>query len=124
MSTRETLITIPVVEETARVGKRAVSRSAVEVSKRVTEREETVDTSSVDEEVVIERVPRNVWLDAPLAARREGDAIVVPVMEEVTVVEKRLVLREELYIRTRRVRRPSARSVRLRQEEVRVVRKK
>lgn len=123
MSTRETLVTIPVVEEAVRVGTRAVSRSAVHVSKIIREEETEIDASSIEDEVVIERVERNVWLDAPVQPRHEGDAYVVPVMEEVTVVEKRLVLREELYIRKRKVRRPAKRNVRLRREEVRIERK-
>lgn len=31
--------------------------------------------------------------------RREGDVTIVPVLEEVLVVEKRLVLREEIHVR-------------------------
>jgi stress response protein YsnF len=31
--------------------------------------------------------------------RTEGDVVIVPVLEEVLVVEKRLVLKEELHIR-------------------------
>lgn len=123
MSTREVVAVVPVVEEAVQVGKRTVSRSAVQVSKIVTEREETIDATSLEEEVFIERVERNVWLDAPVQPRYEGDAYVVPVMEEVTVVEKRLVLREELYIRKREVRKPATRKVWLRSEEVVVERK-
>ncbi len=33
--------------------------------------------------------------------RQEGDLLIVPVVEEVLVVEKRLVLKEELHIRRR-----------------------
>ena len=35
------------------------------------------------------------------ATRTEGDITIVPVVEEVLVVEKRLMLKEELHIRTR-----------------------
>ena len=34
-----------------------------------------------------------------LAVRTEGDVLIIPVLEEVLVVEKRLVLKEELHVR-------------------------
>jgi stress response protein YsnF len=40
-------------------------------------------------------------VDQPPALREEGDVLIVPVLEEVVVVEKRLVLKEELRIRRR-----------------------
>jgi uncharacterized protein (TIGR02271 family) len=117
-------VIIPVVEETARVKKRAVSRGRVRVEKIVTEREEVIDTSTLEDEIEIERVARDVVLKKPARPRREGDTLIVPVMEEITVVEKRLILREELYIRRKKVRVPRSERVRLRREEVRVDRQK
>ena len=116
-------VVIPVVRETARVTKRAVARGTVRVSKVVREHEEVVDTSTIEEEIEIERVARDVVLKKPAKPRREGDTLIVPVMEEITVVEKRLVLREELYIRRKKVKRPKSERVRLRREEVKVERK-
>ena len=42
------------------------------------------------------RIDREV--DAPLPIRREGDTIIIPIVEEVLVVEKRLSLKEEIHI--------------------------
>jgi stress response protein YsnF len=117
-------VVIPVVEETARVTKRAVSRGTVRVAKVVTEHEEVVDTSTIADEIEIERVARDVILKKPAKPRREGDTLIVPVMQEITVVEKRLVLVEELYIRRKKVKHPSSERVRLRREQVNVDRKK
>jgi stress response protein YsnF len=114
-------IVIPVVRETARVVKRAVDRGSVQVSKIVTEHEELVDTSTVEDEIEIEHVARDQWLDKPAEPRREGDTLIIPIMEEVTVIEKRILLREELHIRTRKVKKPATEKVKLRKEEVRVV---
>jgi stress response protein YsnF len=113
-------VVIPVVEETAHVTRRTVDRGSVRVSEVVTEREETIDTSTTEDEIEIEHVARNTWLKKPAKPRREGDTLIVPVMEEITVVEKRIMLREELYIRTKKVRKPASEKVRLRREEVRV----
>lgn len=106
------------IEETARVVKRAVDRGTVRVSKVVRETEEVIDTSTIQDEIEIEHVARNTWLKKPAKARREGDVLIIPVMEEVTVVEKRILLREELYVRTKKVRKPAKEKVRLRREEV------
>lgn len=113
-------VVIPVVEETAHVSKRTVERGSVRVSKVVSEREETIDTSTLEDEIEIEHVARNTWLKKPAKPRREGETLIIPVMEEITVVEKRIMLREELYIRTKQVRKPASEKVRLRREEVRV----
>ena len=113
-------IVIPVVEEQALVTKRTVDRGGVRVSKVVREEEELVDTSTLEDEIEIEHVARGTWLTKPAKTRRDGDTIIVPVMEEVTVVEKRLRLIEEIHIRRRQVTRPKKEKVRLRKEEIRV----
>jgi stress response protein YsnF len=53
------------------------------------------------EEVDVERVEINEFVDGPRAVRQEGDVTVIPVMEEVLVVEKRLMLKEEIRLRRR-----------------------
>ena len=52
-------------------------------------------------DVDIERVTVNRVVDRPVATRTEGDVTIVPVHEEVLVVTRQLVLREELRIRLR-----------------------
>lgn len=106
------------IEETARVVKRAVDLGTVRVSKVVRETEEEIDTTTIDEEIEIEHVARNTWLKKPAKPRREGDTLIIPVMEEVTVVEKRILLREELYLRKKKVKKPGKERVVLRKEEV------
>ena len=110
-------VTVPLMEETLRVTKREVVTGGVRLVKRVTEREETVDEPLLRADVQVERVPINrVVTEAP-APRQEGDTLVVPILEEVLVVEKRLMLKEEVRItRTQtEVRRPQ--EVTLRTEE-------
>jgi stress response protein YsnF len=41
-------------------------------------------------------------IDGPVGIRQEGDTMIVPILEEVLVVEKRLMLKEELRITTMR----------------------
>ena len=94
---------IPLVEERVVVSKRVVPRGRVQVSARVERREEVVEADLMQEEVEIDRVPIGIEVDAVPPVRQEGDMTIVPVVEEVLVVEKRLVVVEE--IRLRRTRR-------------------
>ncbi|HEX2185094.1 MAG TPA: DUF2382 domain-containing protein, partial [Chloroflexota bacterium] len=54
------------------------------------------------EEVTIERVPVNRVVEGPIPVRYEGDTMIVSVLEEVLVVETRLLLTAELRITRRR----------------------
>jgi uncharacterized protein (TIGR02271 family) len=84
----------------------------------LTHAHETVDEPLWREEVHVERVPVGRFVDRVPDTRSEGDLTVVPVLEEVAVVEKRLWLREELHIRRTRVETHAPTTVVLRREEV------
>ncbi|HEX8203507.1 MAG TPA: YsnF/AvaK domain-containing protein [Isosphaeraceae bacterium] len=113
---------IPVVVEELEVHKRTVERGRVRITKRVHEREEVVDEPLLREEVEVERVPVNRLVDGPVAVRQEGDTTIVPLVEEILVVEKRLMLKEELRITKRRVQEHTPQRVTLRTEEATVER--
>ena len=115
-------VVVPVTEERAEVSTRRVETGRVKVSKTVTERTEVVDLPLTREVVDVERVAVNRVVDGPVETRREGDTLIVPVLEEVLVVEKRLMLREELRITTRRTEAHDPQTVTLRREEARVER--
>jgi stress response protein YsnF len=53
------------------------------------------------ESVEVTRVPVDRIVDHAPEIRTEGELTIVPVLEEILVVEKRLVLKEELHIRRR-----------------------
>ena len=113
---------IPVVEEELRVGRRVVETGRVRVTKTVGEREEVVDEPLLREEFEVERVPVGAYVDAPVAPWHDGETLVVPVLEEVLVVEKRLVVREEIRITRRRTEERRPQRVALLSEEVSVER--
>ncbi len=50
----------------------------------------------------IERVKVERLIQEPVSQRQEGDTLILPVVEEVLVVEKRLMLREEIRITRKR----------------------
>jgi stress response protein YsnF len=95
-------IVVPVVAEEPIVGKRTIETGhGVRVTKTVSEREAIVDVSSLRDEVHVERtrIDREVAPSALPNVRQEGDTLVVPVLEEVPVVAKRIILVEEIRIR-------------------------
>lgn len=62
----------------------------------------TRDEPLFQEDVEVERIPVNRFIDGPVETRQEGDLTIVPVVEEVLTVQKRLLLKEEVHIRRRR----------------------
>jgi uncharacterized protein (TIGR02271 family) len=113
---------IPVIEEVARVDKTLIESGKVRVSKRVSEREELIDVPVLQEEVVVKRVARDEYVDAVPAVRQEGDVTIFSVVREEVIVQKRLVLVEELHVRKQIVETRHEESVTLRSEEVDVQR--
>jgi uncharacterized protein (TIGR02271 family) len=96
-------IRVPLYEERLRTSIRPVDLGEVRVHKTV-ERVPTTTTRSVErDEVEIERVRLDRLLDQPVEPYRDGEWLVVPVMEGVLVITKQLVLTEEVRIRTKRV---------------------
>jgi stress response protein YsnF len=110
-------VTVPVVEERAVVHKRRKVTGAVRVRTVVREAEELVDEPFSVERVEVERVPVGRWVEAPPGVRQEGETTVIPVLEEVVVVEKRLRLVEEVRVTRRRRTERAAERVTLRREE-------
>jgi uncharacterized protein (TIGR02271 family) len=117
MAAGETVV-LPVVAEELEVGKQTITTGVVRVRKLVHEREEMVDEPLLREEVQVERIPINQVIDQPVPVRHEGDTLVVPILEEVLVIEKRLMLKEELRIRKHKTEFHASQSVTLRSEEV------
>jgi stress response protein YsnF len=92
---------IPVVEESAIIGKRQVVTGRVRVRTVTDTFEELAHATVQREDVEVTHVPIDKVVETAPDIRTEGDVTIVPVLEEVLVVEKRLVLKEELHIRRR-----------------------
>jgi uncharacterized protein (TIGR02271 family) len=110
-------LVVPVIEETLDVHTTSVEAGRVRLRKVVHEREETVDPPLMHEEVVVERIPINRVVEGPVSVRSEEDTLIIPLVEEVLVVEKRLLLKEEVRITKRRVETHAPQRVKLRREE-------
>jgi uncharacterized protein (TIGR02271 family) len=94
---RETII--PVFEEELSVAKRVIETARVQVSRVTHSHQQMVDELLQQEKVEIQRVPVGRPIDAMPSIRQEGDVTIIPVVEEVLKVERRLVLQEEVHIR-------------------------
>ncbi|MCJ2115016.1 YsnF/AvaK domain-containing protein [Methylobacterium sp. J-001] len=95
-------VVLPLIEETARIDKRAVETGRVRVSTRIESVDRVLRESLRSNTVAVTRVPVNRTLadgETPPVLREEGGVTIIPVLEEILVVEKRLVLKEELHIR-------------------------
>ena len=99
----EEVAAIPLVEERLSIAKRQVESGRVRVHVTVEERQETITEELLRDDLQIERVPRNVRLTEIPHVRLEGNTTIVPVVEEVVVVEKALMLVEEIHISRRSV---------------------
>ena len=89
-------------EEQVSVGKREVVTDRVRIRTVTREAEELVAQDLAGETVEVTTVPMGHEIDAVPAVREEGDLTIIPIVEEILVVEKRLVLKEEVHIRRTR----------------------
>jgi len=104
------------------VERRQVETGRVRVDVVTREHQESVDIPLTREQVLVQRVPIDRAIDAIPAVREDGDTIIVPVVEEVLVVERRLMLREELHVKRVRTTEQHRESVKLRRQEAVVTR--
>jgi uncharacterized protein (TIGR02271 family) len=99
----ESPLVVPVIEETLALRTSPVETGRIRIRKVVHECEEIVDPPLAHDEVIDEPVPLNRIVEGPAPVCSEGDTLVIPLLEEVLVVGKRLLLKEEVRITNRRV---------------------
>jgi stress response protein YsnF len=92
---------LPLVEETATIHKREAVTGKVRVRTITDTAEELAKATLQSAAVEVTRVPIDQVVDTAPEIRTEGDVTIVPVLKEVLVVTKQLVLKEELHIRRR-----------------------
>lgn len=91
-------IVIPLIAEEPDIRKQKVETNRVRVTKIVREQETEIDVPLMKEEFEVRRIPMNRIVDGPIPIRYEDNTTILSVLEEVLVVEKRLILREEVHI--------------------------
>jgi len=117
-------LTLRLFAEELVVAKEEVETGRVRISTRTHQRETLVDENLVLERVEIETVPVGLQIDAIPKVRQEGDTTIVPIVEEILVVERRLMLKEEIRIKRVRTIERHQEKVVLRHQEAVVTRQK
>ena len=113
---------LELLEEQAVVSRRVVAGATVRVATTTSVREQQIDEALAHETVEIERVQVGRVVETAPDVRQEGDITIIPVMEEVLVLERRLVLKEEVRIRRVRTTEAHRETVQLRYQEAIVTR--
>lgn len=108
---------IPLAAEELVVDRQKVERGRVRVTKTVREHEALVQDTVLREDVEVQRVAIDRVVQQAPEVRYEADVLVIPIVEEVAVVHKQLVLKEELRVRKRLRQMPHEERVTLRTEE-------
>ena len=112
----------PLYAEDLTVSKRQIAGDMVQVGTVTRETESLVDEMLNHERVQIDRIPVGRQVDAVPPIRQEGDTTILPVVEETVVVERRLILTEEIHIRRLHVSERHQEAVILRKQEAVITR--
>ena len=113
---------LPLLAEEVAVSKQVVETGRVQVARVTHEREQLIDELLTHETVEIDRTSIGRHVDTMPAIRNEGDTVVIPIVEEVLVIERRLLLKEEVRVRRVRSTERHQESVTLRHHEAVVTR--
>ena len=115
-------LVVPLHAEEVSVAKRRVVTGQVKVGTVTRESEQLVEELLEHEHVEIERIAVGKEVDKAPAVRQEGDTLIIPVLEEIVVVERRLLLKEEVRVRRTREKQPYQERVVIRKQEAVITR--
>src|SRR5690348_14900266 len=115
-------VVVPLYQEQASVTKRRFVTGRVKVSRVTHQSEKLLTETFAQQQVKIDRIPIGKLIKAVPKIRKEGDAIIIPIVEEIPVVEHRLILIEEVWVRRIRSKANHRKRVMLRCQEAVVTR--
>lgn len=115
---------IRVVEEHLTVTREIVETGKVNIHKTVKQENVRVNIPIFNESYNVEYLPGNDTIldNPPPAIRHEGNKMIIPVLKEITVVQKKYQVVEEIHITKKITETPLTQEVTLRKEEVTVKR--
>jgi uncharacterized protein (TIGR02271 family) len=90
---------IPLVQEELTVSKELRETGRVRVRTEVQWHTGHARADLFRDHVEVERVPVGREVDSVPPVREDGDTMIIPVVEEILVVEKRLMLKEEVHLK-------------------------
>ncbi len=92
-------IVVPLQAEEAVISRQVVPGATVRVETVTRERDHAVDETIYKETVEFERVPVGREVAVMPEVVQDGDLTIVPIVEEVVVVTRKLILKEEIHLR-------------------------
>ncbi len=111
---------VPLIEERLNIAIKQVETGKVFIHKKVVSEEVSQEIPVTQEEVQIDRVAINQYVETAPATRYDGNTTIISVVKEVLVVEKRLILTEELHITKKQVTSHTMVTETLRKEEIEI----
>ena len=115
-------VVVPLHAEEVSVAKRRVVTGQVKVGTITRESEQLVEELLEHEHVEVERTAIGKQVDKAPPVREEGDTLIIPILEEIVVVERRLLLKEEVRVRRTREKQPYQERVVVRKQEAVITR--
>ncbi len=113
---------LPIFAESIAIHRERHETARVRATVTTNTEEQIIDEDLLQERVEVDRVPIGRVVDEMPPVREEDGTVIIPVVEEVLVVERRLVLKEEVHLRRVRVRERHVETVVVRRQEVSVTR--
>lgn len=108
--------------EDAIVSRQVIETGRVRVAKVTRTRDHLIDESLASTRFEVSRIPVGRLIDAMPSIKEDGDLTIVPIVEETVVVERRLLLKEELHIRRVQTNERYQQTVKLRYQTAEVTR--
>ncbi len=99
MADEQSNVRIPLVEERLVTEKRRIETGKVRVRTLVEEERQVVRERLARSHVEVERVPMDIEVDEVPPVREEDGVTIVPVVREVLVLTKKLILTEEVRLK-------------------------
>jgi len=109
-----------VLQEQVNIDKKIVESGKVVIHKKVHKEDKDVEVPVSHEEVEIKKVTINKYVTEAPDVRYEGNTTIIPVIKEVAVIEKKLLLVEEIHVIKHVVEKTEEHIVPLRKEEIQV----
>lgn len=109
---------LQVLQEELNVDKEVVDSGKVYINKKVVEENKKISVPVSHEEVEVTRIAVNRIVDTAPQIRHEGNITIIPVIKEVPVIEKKLMLVEEIHVTKHVIEEKEERTIPLRKEEV------
>jgi uncharacterized protein (TIGR02271 family) len=114
--------TLQLFAEEAHVARRTVETGRVRVATITHTRDHLIDELLARTNVEVERVPVGRTIEAIPPVGGDADHTIIPIVEETVVVERKLVLKEELHIRCKHTTERYQETVKLRHQTAEVTR--